>query len=153
MADIIQIIMAFAGSYGFALMFNVKRGHIIYAAVNGMLSWALYLIVQHVVGDILIASTAASLFASIYAQIAARIRMAPATQFMIIGLIPLIPGAPLYYSLYYTFVSDMNLARQYGLNTLKYAFGIVIGISLVWASFHVANKILHRRFCNNGEIH
>jgi uncharacterized membrane protein YjjB (DUF3815 family) len=144
MSVFVQIITALAGSFGYALMFNVRRGHALWAAVNGMFSWAVYLVVYHITGDILVASAVASIFANIYAQIAARVRMTPATQFMIIGLIPLIPGAMLYYSLYYTFVSDMELAGQYGFSTLKYVFGIVIGISLVWATIHAAGKIIKK---------
>ena len=92
-------------------------------------------------GDILAATTIASVVASVYAEIMARRRMAPATQFMIIGLIPMIPGASLYYAMYYAFLSDGDKAKLYGMETLKYAFGIAIGISFVWAVIHMINKI------------
>lgn len=138
---LIQILMAFAGSLGFALMLNVKKGHIFFASLNGLISWTVYLIGEYVLGDILAATTIASVVASVYAEIMARRRMAPATQFMIIGLIPMIPGASLYYAMYYAFLSDGNKAKSYGMETLKYAFGIVIGISFVWAVIHMINKI------------
>lgn len=145
MSALIQIITSFTGAFGFALMFNVKKEHILCASVNGMLTWAVYLASVYMLDDILLASVAASVSASIYAQTAARHRMAPATQFMIIGLIPLIPGASLYYTLYHTFISDVEMAREYGFNTLRYVFGIVIGISLVWSVFHFFNMLLHKR--------
>ena len=36
---LIQILMAFAGSLGFALMLNVKKGHVLFASRNGIISW------------------------------------------------------------------------------------------------------------------
>ena len=112
---IIQILMAFAGSLGFALMLNVKKGHVFFASLNGLISWTVYLIGEYMLGDILAAATIASVVASVYAEIMARRRMAPATQFMIIGLIPMIPGASLYYAMYYAFLSDGNKAKAYGM--------------------------------------
>ena len=95
----VQIITALLGSLGFALMFNLGRRNVIPAAVNGMCTWIVYILVRNIIDDVFIPSLAASLWAAIYAEIAARIMKAPANQYLIVGLIPLLPGAPLYYRL------------------------------------------------------
>jgi hypothetical protein len=38
----------------------------------------------------------------------------------------------------------MELAGKYGISLIKYVFGIVIGISLVWATIHAAGKIIKK---------
>ena len=90
---IIQVVTALLGSLGFAFMFNLGKRNVIPAAVNGMCTWIVYILVRNIIDDVFIPSLAASLWAAIYAEIAARIMKAPANQYLIVGLIPLLPGA------------------------------------------------------------
>ena len=89
---IIQVVTALLGSLGFAFMFNLGKRNVIPAAVNGMCTWIVYILVRNIIDDVFIPSLAASLWAAIYAEIAARIMKAPANQYLIVGLIPLLPG-------------------------------------------------------------
>ena len=107
---IIQVVTALLGSLGFAFMFNLGKRNVIPAAVNGMCTWIVYILVRNIIDDVFIPSLAASLWAAIYAEIAARIMKAPANQYLIVGLIPLLPGAPLYYTLSAAFDSDWKAA-------------------------------------------
>ncbi|MGN0328961.1 MAG: threonine/serine exporter family protein [Lachnospira sp.] len=138
--EIIQIVMAFFGSLGFAILFNVKKGHIVYAAMNGLLSWIVYLIAFGYLGNVFISSMISSVFAATYGEVLARIRKAPATQFTIIGLIPLVPGASLYYTMIYSVSQNWTKVKHFGQLTVEYALGIAIGISVVWAFENMIRK-------------
>ena len=83
---IIQVVTALLGSLGFAFMFNLGKRNVIPAAVNGMCTWIVYILVRNIIDDVFIPSLAASLWAAIYAEIAARIMKAPANQYLIVGL-------------------------------------------------------------------
>ena len=48
-------------------------------------------------------------------------------------LIPLVPGRPLYYAMYYAVQQDMDLSADFARQTALYALGIALGASLVWA--------------------
>ena len=96
---IVQIVTALFGSLGFALMFNLGKRNVIPAAINGMCTWIVYILVRNVIDDVFVPSLAASLWAAVFAEVAARVMKAPANQYLIVGLIPLLPGAPLYYTL------------------------------------------------------
>ena len=79
-----------------------------------MCTWIVYILVRIIIDDVFIPSLAASLWAAIYAEIAARIMKAPANQYLIVGLIPLLPGAPLYYTLSAACDSVWKAACAYG---------------------------------------
>jgi uncharacterized membrane protein YjjB (DUF3815 family) len=40
-----EIAMAFIGSFGFAIIFNIQRKKLIWAALSGALGWAAYIII------------------------------------------------------------------------------------------------------------
>ena len=118
---IVQIVTAFLGSLGFAYMFNLGKRNVIPAAVNGMCTWVVYILIRAIIDDVFIPSLVATLWAAIYAEIAARVMKAPANQYLIVGVIPLLPGAPLYYTLSAAFGSDWEAAKMYGNNTMLLA--------------------------------
>ena len=45
MREIIQLVVSFTGSLGFAALFNIHGKKLWFAALGGCLSWAVYLIV------------------------------------------------------------------------------------------------------------
>ena len=55
----------------------------------------------------------------------------PITIFLISGIIPLVPGAGVYFTAYYLVTNQMALASQRGMEALKIAFAIVLGIVLI----------------------
>lgn len=141
---IIQIITAFIGSLGFGMVFNVRYRHLIPAALSGMFTWMVYLATAKITGTIFLPSMLASAFAAMYGEILARIRKTPANQFLIIGLIPLVPGSTLYYMMSYAVQGDWVRSRWYGTQTVRYALGIAVGISLVWAFWDMVKRITER---------
>ena len=55
----------------------------------------------------------------------------PITIFLISGIIPLVPGAGVYFTAYYLVTNQMALASQRGMEALKIAFAIVLGIVVI----------------------
>ena len=90
-------------------------------------------------------SLVASLWAAIFAEVAARIMKAPANQYLIVGLIPLLPGAPLYYTLSAAFDSDWVTAGARGNDTILFVLGIAVGISAVCGCDDIIKKLKGRR--------
>ena len=46
MREIIQLVVSFTGSLGFAALFNIHGKKLWFAALGGCLSWAVYLAVE-----------------------------------------------------------------------------------------------------------
>ena len=74
---------------------------------------------------------------------------APATLFLIPALlIPLVPGRPLYYAMYYAVQQDMDLSADFARQTALYALGIALGASLVWALADMRRHLKQNGFGN-----
>ena len=77
--EIIQVICAVIGSFGFSFIFHLKRDKLIVASVGGGLTWLFYLFVVHRVNGEFAAYFLATVFATFYAELMARVKKAPAT--------------------------------------------------------------------------
>ncbi len=126
---ILQLFCAFIGSFSFALLFNVRRGHLISASAGGLLAWAVYLLVQDLCpGSVFVASLVSSAVVTVYAEIMARVHKAPATVYLVAGFIPLFPGSSLYTTMRYAVEADWALCLSQGIQTLLAAIGISMGM-------------------------
>ncbi len=138
---LIQLITAFTGSLGFALLFHLRRRLLACASLGGLLTWAVYLAAEQMLNNIFIACLLASAFAALYSEILARLLKAPATVFFIPTIVPLIPGSTLYYTMHHAVQNDWLQAKAYAFLTLQYTLSIAIGISFIWALFYMLRKI------------
>lgn len=142
-SEIIQIITGFIGSFGFAILFNIRGKKLIVSSLGGLLSWTLFVLLGYLsiesepIRYFIVAATI-----SLYAEIMARIFRTPTTTFIITSLIPLIPGGSLYYTMAYAFDSDLNRFLEKGLYTLQLAVALALGILVVGAVMQVFMKLM-----------
>lgn len=129
--EIIQVVCAVIGSLGFSFIFHLKRDKLLVASVGGGLTWLFYLLVVHRVNGDFAAYFLATVFATFYAELMARVKKAPATIFVITALIPLIPGGSLYYTMEYLMQKDMEMMRSKAAETAMLALAIAMGITIV----------------------
>lgn len=130
---IIQIVTAFIGSLGFALLFGMRKRHLLWASFGGILSWGIYLAVFASRGNVFFACLTASIFSMIYSEFMARWRKCPTTLFVITAIIPLVPGSSLYYAMSYAVNGNISTARTYVHQTLIWVLAIAAGISFTTA--------------------
>ena len=143
---IIQLVTAFFGALGFALIFNVKKNMLITVAVAGLMGWGIYLICSELfVVGILASNIFASAFCQIYAEITARICKVPTTVIYVPAVIPLIPGGSLYNTMYAAVHNNWEQVKEYGSATLKTTIGIAVGLSFVSAMLYIITKIARNR--------
>ncbi|MBR2405177.1 MAG: threonine/serine exporter family protein [Clostridia bacterium] len=140
--NIIQLITAFLGSAGFALVFNIRNSLVFMVSVGGFFSWGLFLIFQSITANYFVASFAASAFAALYGEVMARVNKTPASVFFIPGVVSLIPGGDLFYTMSYALKSDWDSFRHYSSLTVQYALGIACGISMAWALWYMLQKFI-----------
>lgn len=126
-----EVVTSFLGSLGFAVVFNISRRKIFPAALNGLLVCLVYYGAHGICGSEFAATAAAGFFAAVYSEAAARLVYSPANQFLIVGIIPLLPGSALYYTLDALFAGDYQSAKSYGNSMTAAALGIAVGICAV----------------------
>ena len=56
---------------------------------------------------------------------------APLTLFLLCGIFPLVPGAGIYYTAYYLLTNQETLFAAKGVETLKIAVALALGIAIV----------------------
>lgn len=139
---LLQLFTAWLGSFGFCLLFHMRRERMLPASLGGLFSWGIYLFFADCCEGIFIPTLLASAFCALYAECFARLLKAPATIFFIPAAVPLIPGSTLYYTMSYAVQGEWLLSQSYGFMTVQYALGIAAGISLVWAFCDMERKLI-----------
>ncbi|NFA61009.1 threonine/serine exporter family protein [Clostridium sporogenes] len=133
--NIVQVLMAGIGTLGFALYFRVNKKHTAAATIGGLLAWTIYLIIYSMTGSIFWGNMIASMIVCIWSELMARILKAPTNTFMIPGIIPLLPGGTLYYTMEAMLQRNKRIFVQKGLETVMITVGIVVGIVAVSVIF------------------
>ncbi len=129
--EIIQVICAVIGSFGFSFIFHLKKDKLAAASFGGGLTWLFYLLVVCRVNGEFMAYFLATVFATFYAELMARVKKAPATIFVIPALVPLIPGGSLYYTMEYLIQRDTAMMKEKAGETAMLALAIAMGITIV----------------------
>lgn len=146
--EIIQIITAAVGTLGFSIYFRVSEKNVIASTFGGALGWAVYLLLFKLTSSLFFASFIAALIVYIYSEIMARLLKAPSNIFLIPGIIPLLPGGTLYYTMYGLVDRDKSLFTENGIKTvtvtLAIAAGIVVGAVLTIYALKLIKKIKNK---------
>lgn len=122
-----EAIAAFLSAYGFCYLLEVPRRLIFPSSLAAILCWILYLI-----GCMCGFSTAWSALlasAAVYlmAYVQARVHKAPVSVFLIIGILPLVPGFKIYRTIYFMITGEGSATEALG-DTLLMAGAIALGI-------------------------
>ena len=130
MQIVINLLTALLGSAGYALLFNVRKQLLPLAALGGALCWGVYLLAGRLTASIFLQAFAASAVTAVWSEALARIKKTPAQQYLIIALVPLVPGGTLYYAMNALIRQDWSQAQLYGYRVSAFALGIGAGVSL-----------------------
>ena len=127
-----NLFCSFVGTIGFAIMYNVPKKYYIGCGVTGMAGWIVYLLVS---GMNYVSAAVGSFFGAFIVVLISRmlsVKMrCPITIFLISGILPLVPGAGIYNTVYYIVTNQLTQAALKGIESLKIAFAIVMGIVIV----------------------
>ena len=74
-----QLLSAFVGALGFALIFGMRKRYLFAASLGALLGWGVYMMVDALIGDVFLPSLAAAAFALTYSEMMAKALKTPAT--------------------------------------------------------------------------
>ena len=140
MSIFLQCVITFIACIAIGIHFNVKGKLLIYSALGGGVTFFVFRIFDPL-GNVAIQSFLASIVASIYSEALARIIKVPATTFLIISIIPLVPGSNLYYTMKHAIDNEMMNFLTSAINTLGIAGAIALGILLISSAFRFVTVI------------
>lgn len=142
----LECIACFIGCVGFFILFNIHGPGGLLCALGGVLTWVLYSLVLHYSGDDILAYFFATMTASVYAEVMARVRKYPAISYLVVSAFPLIPGAGVYYTMNHAVRGDMQSFASQGMHTIAIAGVMAVGILLattvirLWLTWTVRKK-------------
>ena len=131
---LIESLACAVGCIGFSFLFNVRGKGLILCIIGAIICWGVYVLVLMMGGNDNAAMLIGSIVAAIYAEIMARVRKCPAIGFLVLALLPLIPGSSLYYTMNYAVRGDMAMFASKGMSTIVLAGLMAAGVLLVSTS-------------------
>lgn len=136
-AEVIQIIMSVLGTLGFAILFNIRGKRLVAASLGGFFAWFIFFLLGNVITNEAVRYFIVSFLISFYAEAIARILKTPTTTVLMTALVPLIPGASLYYTMAYAWGSDIEKFIKKATATLQLSGALALGIVMATMIMHV----------------
>jgi len=136
-----QLVTAFLGSWGFAMLFHVRRERLPLASLGGLLAWGVYLLMGFVSGEEVVRYFFASVALTVYAETMARVVKCPATLFLITASIPLVPGGSLYRTMQFFMQNDLDSFSHQALTTVLLAVAIAVGMLFPTSVFQLLQRV------------
>ena len=140
MQTAVQLAMAFAGAFGFAMLFNLSGSKLWVSALGGAFCWGVYLLAGARGISDFVACLFAALAAGLGAQIMARVMKAPTTVFYVPMVVPLVPGRTLYYTMFSVLQKDPEAVRSYAYQTTYFCLAIAMGLGLAITFAHICRS-------------
>lgn len=128
---IMHVICPFVGTVAFAVLFNVPRRFYLCCGCTGVAGWLMYRITGSYGASAATASFCGTLVVVLLSRILTVIMKCPITIFLVSGIIPLVPGAGIYYTVFYLVNNELQEAGRRGMESAKVAFAIVLAIVFV----------------------
>lgn len=125
-----HVLFSFFGTIAFSVLYQVPRKYYISCGMTGAAGWMIYKVMVSGCTPAI-----ASFFAVLVVVLMSRmltVRMkCPITIFLVPGIIPLVPGAGIYFTAYYLVTNQLYLAAEKGIESVKVAFAIVLAIVFI----------------------
>lgn len=120
---LLPCLWAFFACSGFAIIFNIRDWGIAVCCAGGALGWLIYLLL----GSTIPAAFFAAAFIGIYAETAARLRRCPVTGYLLVALLPLVPGGGIYHAMSYALAHELDQFQLTMIETLGMAIALAVG--------------------------
>ena len=119
---ILPCLCAFLACVGFTLIFNIHGTGKLISGAGGALGWLAYLLA----GKTVFAAFLAAAAIGVFAEVMSRVRRCPVTGYVLVALLPLVPGGGIYYAMRYCVAGE----TERFLNTLLHTFGTAAALAV-----------------------
>ncbi|MDO4814832.1 MAG: threonine/serine exporter family protein [Gemella sp.] len=124
----IQFSLGFLITFAFAIFFNAPKKSLVACSLIGGITWIIYIFINKYYDDKVLATFIAATIMGLLADFCSRKYKMPATVFIYTGMIPLIPGYSLYYTMHHLVIKDYLIGTKSAIDTLLIAGAIAAGI-------------------------
>ena len=143
MTIIKELFFAFISTMGLSILFRSPKKAIVPAGLIGTAGWGLLSLGKFALASSIAASFLAALSVGLLGEFAARKIKKPATLFVTSGIVPLVPGAGMYYTMVALIEKDYTAAITKGVETFFIAAAISMGIIISSAFSYSIQRVKH----------
>lgn len=130
METIKLFIFAFITSAGFSILFSIPRDSVLSSGLTGAFGWIVNIFISNFFTSPVSGIFCGALTVGLIGETLARHFKKPATIYIIPGIVPLVPGAGMYYTMLALIEKRFHDAATIGTETIFIAVAIAIGIIL-----------------------
>lgn len=124
-------LFAFSSTVGFSILFHVPKKNILAAGLVGALGWITYTYFITSGSGSVLACFAGSCVVAVISDLFSRIFKDAATIFIIPGILPLVPGANMYYTMLAILDGNVQKTASVGTETMLMAGAIAVALLVV----------------------
>jgi uncharacterized membrane protein YjjB (DUF3815 family) len=124
-------LFAFCSTVGFSILFHVPKKHIASAGLVGGLGWLTYTYFILSGSGSILACFAGSCIVAVISDFFSRSFKEAATIFIIPGILPLVPGAGMYYTMLAILEGNVQKTASTGTETILMAGSIAVALLVV----------------------
>lgn len=133
----------FVACMAFTLVFNIHGMGKLICGVGGALGWLIYLLA----GSTILAAFLSSAALGLYSEVMARLRRCPVTGYLLVALLPLVPGGGIYFAMSYCMAGDI----QRFLDTLLHTFGMAAALAVGAMMTSSLFRAVYPYLCRSGK--
>ncbi|MCR5825238.1 MAG: threonine/serine exporter family protein [Oscillospiraceae bacterium] len=137
---LLPCLWAFLACLGFSIIFNMRGLSVWIACFGGALGWLVYLLC----GSDIPAAFFAAIVIGVFSEFMARLRHCPVTGYVLISLLPLVPGGGIYRSMAFALAGDTSKFLSVLLNTLGIAAALAVGSMVSSSLFRTVYSSMQR---------
>ena len=139
-----QFLLALFATLGFAVIFRVPVRHIPACVATGALGWITYLLSDYYFSSPVMGCFFGACMVGLCSFLAARIFKEAMTIFNIPGILCLVPGAKIFYTMEALLREDIEKMADIGIQTLLMAGAIAMGLLVSGAVIKVVVALLSK---------
>ncbi|MDO5734549.1 MAG: threonine/serine exporter family protein [Eubacteriales bacterium] len=139
-----HFLTACIASSAYGMIFDLRGKALIFGAIGGGAGWVIYNSLLNSLGYSM-AFFLAAVFVGLYAEIMARVKKLPASVFILVGMLPLVPGEGIYLTMKALVTNDSEALAHYGRLTFNSAGVLALGLLLVSSIARFISQIRLRK--------
>ena len=142
---LLPCLYSFFACAGFCLIFNIHGPGIAICGGGGALGWLVYLLAAFLTPSVILRNLLAAVAITLYSELMARVRRCPVTSYLIIALLPLVPGSGIFEAMLYCVQGDNQLFLSALVRTFGIAGALALGAVLGSSLLRLLLPLFHRQ--------
>lgn len=135
-----QFIFSVIASIGFAIYLNVPKIDLMISGLIAGIGWILYVVLNQTTAEVIMPYFFATLTIGVLGNFFAKYSKKPTIVYILPGIIPLVPGYSMYYTMLYIVTKEYDLAIKNGINAIFIALAISSALLLTESLRKITNN-------------